>query len=98
MKRLFGAYRRDQFADPDGYIAQAAIVFAGYDDETLVAATDPRNRDAIQRTHKWPPSLAEMGEALDAAEDRIAGDRYMASRGYRWDDNLGRYLLSLGHD
>jgi hypothetical protein len=61
---LFSAYRRDEFADPEGFIAQLGVVLEGYADAVILAVTSPRT--GIQRRLKWPPSIAEVVEACDA--------------------------------
>lgn len=63
-KMLFSAYRRDDFADPELFIAQLGMVFEGYPDEVIVTVTSPRT--GIQRRIKFPPSIAEVVEACDA--------------------------------
>lgn len=63
-QRLFSAYRRDEFADPDGFLAQLGMVFEDYPDPVIMAVTSPRT--GIQRRIKWPPSIAEVVEACDA--------------------------------
>lgn len=68
-------------------MAQALRVFLDYDDDTLTLATDPGNRTCIQRTHKFPPSLFELSEALDKAVAEVKTRRFIAartSRGFHW--------------
>lgn len=65
---LFSAYRRDEFADPDGYLIQLGAVLEAYTEETIISVTDPRT--GIQRTAKWPPSIAEVVEACEAETRR----------------------------
>ena len=64
MKVLFSAYRLDQYSDPDGFMAQAAIVLSGYDPEIVCYVTDPRT--GIQRTQKFPPTISEITDACEA--------------------------------
>ena len=68
MRILFAAYRRDDFADPEGFIAQLGMVLEGYEQHVIYAVTDPRT--GIQRTSKFPPSIAEVVDACDAAAAR----------------------------
>ena len=87
QKLLVGAYRLNQYADPESFMMQVAAVFSGYSDAVLVRATDPTLRDCIQRTHKWPPSLAELSDALDAAAKAIETEQFIAERerqGFAW--------------
>jgi hypothetical protein len=99
QKMMFSAYRIDQYHDPDAFMSQVAIVFAQYDDEVLVLATDPRRRDCIQQTHKFPPTLHEIREALNAAQKAIDAQRYVAareSRGFNWDQVRGGFYNDRG--
>ena len=87
--RLFTAYRLDQYPDPEGFMAQVAAVFSGYEDAVLLRATDPFRRDCIQRTHKFPPSLHELTKALDSTKKAIEAERFIAEReaqGFFWVD------------
>jgi hypothetical protein len=61
---LFGAYRADQYADPDGFTVQLGMVLEQYSDDIVVYVTDPRT--GIQRSIRWPPTIAEVVSACDA--------------------------------
>src|ERR1700694_2849012 len=61
---LFGAYRADQYPDPDVFMASLGMVLEQYSDEIVVYVTDPRT--GIQRTIRWPPTIAEVVSACDA--------------------------------
>lgn len=96
---MFSSYRLDQYNDPDSFVEQVAIIFAGYEDAVLIRATDPSRRDCIQRTHKFPPSLSEVSEALDAAVKAILAERYITeriSRGFLFDDRRGGFYNAKG--
>ncbi|HLH95463.1 MAG TPA: hypothetical protein VKW08_10135 [Xanthobacteraceae bacterium] len=87
QKLLFTAYRLDAYADPEMFQAQVAAVFSQYSDAVLIRATDPLRRDCIQRTHKFPPSIQEIGEALDGfekTEKALAFVEERVSRGFTW--------------
>jgi len=60
---ILSSYRRDDFADPDGYLVQLAMVLERYDDKVINTVTSPIT--GIQRTCKWPPSIAEMVEFIE---------------------------------
>lgn len=93
MKMLFSAYRLDQYADPTGFAAQAALVMSEYATEVVEYVTDPRT--GIQRRSKWPPTINEIGDALDTAKAVIAGLKLMAekeTRGLVWDDHVRRFV------
>ena len=62
---LLSAYRKDEWADPESFVAQLGIVLGGYSDDVVNYVTDPRT--GIQRSSKWPPSIAEV---VDACEQR----------------------------
>ena len=96
---IFAAYRKDQFADPDSFMAQVALVFADYEDEALIAATDPADRGCIQCTHKWPPSLQELRVALDSFQKSLDARRFIAeknARGFFWDAERGVFINAKG--
>lgn len=60
---ILSSYRKDDFADPDGYVVQLAMVLERYDDKVIDAVTSPVT--GIQRTCKFPPSIAEFVEFID---------------------------------
>lgn len=62
-QRVLSSYRRDDFADADGYAVQLAMVFERYGDKIIEAATSPAT--GIQRTCKFPPSIAEVVEFIN---------------------------------
>lgn len=59
-QRILGSYRRDDFADPESFALQLGTVLERYDDKVIDAVTSPVT--GIQRTCKFPPSLAEFVE------------------------------------
>jgi len=61
-QQILGSYRRDDFADPDVYLTQLAMVLERCDDLTIDAVTSPVT--GIQRTCKFPPSIAEFVEFI----------------------------------
>ncbi len=61
QRMLFGAYRADQYADPDGFMVSLGMVLEQYADEIVVYVTDPRT--GVQRGSVWPPSIAEVVRA-----------------------------------
>lgn len=65
---LFSAYRADQYADPDGFMASLGMVLEQYPNEVIMFITDPRT--GVQRGKKWPPTISEIVEACD---EHIAG-------------------------
>lgn len=67
---IFSAYRRDDFADPDGFAVQLGAVLEQYPDDVIRFVTSPRT--GIQRKAKFPPTIAEIVEMCDAEVARIA--------------------------
>lgn len=63
-RRIFSAYRKDDFADPEGFLEQLLTVLEKYDDATITWATSPIT--GIQRECKFPPSIAELVEFCDS--------------------------------
>jgi hypothetical protein len=85
---LFGAYRADQYADPDGFMVQLGMVLEQYSDDIVVYVTDPRT--GIQRSIRWPPTIAEVVSACDARNAELQRiERYM-----NWGRNNERQLES----
>lgn len=70
IKMIFSAYRRDDFADADGFMLQLGMVLERYSDEVIRIVSDPRT--GVQRRHKFPPSIAEVVEACEAEATSIA--------------------------
>jgi len=64
IELLLSAYRRDDYADPMKFIAQAALVLNAYSDDIIEYVTDPRT--GIQRHIKFTPSIAEIVSACEA--------------------------------
>lgn len=62
-RQVLSSYRKDDFADPDGYAVQLAMVLERYDDKVIRAVTSPT--EGIQRSCKFPPSIAEVVEFIE---------------------------------
>jgi hypothetical protein len=62
-QQVLSSYRKDDFADPDSYGVQLAMVLERYDDKTIREVTSPIT--GIQRTCKFPPSIAEVVEFIE---------------------------------
>ena len=71
-KILFSAYRKDDFADPEGFIVQLGIVLESYEDEVIIAVTDPRTglqrRDEMAAEHRGSGGSMRCG-ATEASHD-----------------------------
>ena len=67
-QRIFGSYRRDDFADPDTFLVQLGMIFERYGDQLIEEASNPIT--GIQRTCKFPPSIAEMTDFLEDLKRR----------------------------
>ncbi len=64
---LLGCYRRSDAADPDTYIMAIAAVLACYEQDVIMAATDPRS--GIQTKEKFqafPPNSGELKAFCEA--------------------------------
>lgn len=60
-KRILSAYRKDDYADPDGFVASIGMIFERYPDEIIKAVSDPVT--GIQSKSDYPPSLAKVSDA-----------------------------------
>lgn len=69
IQLLFSAYRRDDFADPEGFVAQLGTILSEFPDEVVVHVTSPLT--GLQRRSKWPPSISEVVEACEAHHDHL---------------------------
>lgn len=65
IERLISAYRKDDWADPKGFVVQLGAVLEDYPITIVDQVTHPKT--GIQRTCKFPPSIAEVVEACEAA-------------------------------
>jgi hypothetical protein len=66
---LFSAYRRDDFADPEGFVVQLGSILSEFSDEIVIHVTSPQT--GLQRRSKWPPSISEVLEACEAHQDYL---------------------------
>jgi hypothetical protein len=82
-RAILSSYRRDDFADPDGFLVQAGMVLERYPDEIIRQVSSPIT--GIQRTCKWPPSIAELVEFCNDAQRR-------ATFTARWDEQARKQL------
>lgn len=67
---IFSAYRRDDFADPDSFVLQLAMVLEAYPDAIVGDVCSPRT--GVQRHAKFPPSIAEVVTACEGESERRA--------------------------
>lgn len=73
--QVLSSYRRDDFANPDGFLVQLGMVLERYPDAVIRDVTSPVT--GIQRRCKFPPSIAEIVEACDAEVGRAERIRRM---------------------
>lgn len=66
---LFSAYRRDDFADAEGFVAQLGTVLSEFSDDVVRYVTSPQT--GIQRRSKWPPTISEVLEACEQHQDHL---------------------------
>jgi hypothetical protein len=80
---VLSSYRRDDFADPDSFAVQLAMVLERYPDSVVTEATSPLT--GIQRACKFPPSIAEVVEFCDELQRR-------STRTAQWDERSRKQL------
>jgi hypothetical protein len=64
--RLFSAYPKTDYADPDAAHAAIVNVLKGYPLSVVNRLTNETESEALQLKHKFPPRLAEIKEAAEA--------------------------------
>lgn len=69
IQRLFSAYRRDDFADPEGFVVQLGTVLCDFPEDVVDFITSPRT--GIQRRSKWPPTISEIVSACEEHHDHL---------------------------
>src|ERR1700694_4013390 len=80
---LFSAYRLDQYSDPEGFKINIGLVLEQYPIDTIRFVTDPRT--GIQRTHEWPPSVANVVTACESHVANVAKQARFRNWGKRDD-------------
>lgn len=60
---LFAAYRKADYADPEGFVVQLGFVLEQYPKDIVEIITDPLT--GIQRKLKFPPAMAEIVAACE---------------------------------
>jgi hypothetical protein len=75
-RAILSSYRRDDFADPDGYLVQLGMVLERYPDDIIKHVTSPIT--GIQRHCKFPPSIAEVVEMCEDEQARQVRIRELA--------------------
>ena len=71
-RQIFSCYRRDDAADPDGYVASVAAVLSEYPPAIVDLVADPRT--GIGRRNKFLPNTAEIAADCDKISAKIAAD------------------------
>lgn len=74
---ILSAYRKNDLANAEGFIAQLAAVLELFPQEVVDYVTDPRT--GVQSHIKWLPSIAEVRSACD---ERMAQLRAKHDREY----------------
>ena len=77
IEMLLGAYRKSDYHEPDIFVLQLGIVFESYDISVIEFVTSPRT--GLQRTCKFPPSIAEVVEACDGYLKRKEMEAWLAA-------------------
>lgn len=66
IKLIFSAYRKDDYADAKGFVAQLGTILQSYPSSVVDFISSPMT--GIQRKSKFPPSIAEI---VEAANERL---------------------------
>jgi hypothetical protein len=69
IQLLFSAYRRDDFADPEGFVAQLGVILCDFSEEVVIYVTSPKT--GLQRRSKWPPAISEVIEACEDHQSHL---------------------------
>jgi hypothetical protein len=77
IKVLLSSYRRDDYADPDGFVAQVGVIMERYPERVILAATEPTYSRSIQRRYQFPPNIKEVADALE--EEAVEQHRLAAA-------------------
>jgi hypothetical protein len=83
---VYGSYRRDDFADPDAFLALLGTVLERYSDPVIRECCSPLS--GIVRKCKFPPSVAEIVEFCDAEKARA--DRLKRFSSMRFEERAPR--------
>lgn len=76
-RQIFSAYRKDDYADPDGFVMQLGAVLERYSDSVIATVCSPYT--GIQRRLKnRPPNIGEVVEACDEEQQREESIRRQA--------------------
>jgi hypothetical protein len=65
-KRLFTAYPKSDYSDPDSAAAGMVNVLKAYPLSVVNRLTNETESEALQLKHRFPPRLAEIKEAAEA--------------------------------
>jgi hypothetical protein len=71
-RQIFSCYRKDDAADPEGYVAAIAALLSEYSREVVELVADPRT--GIGRRSKFLPNTADVAEDCDGIKNKIAND------------------------
>jgi hypothetical protein len=89
IQALFSAYRSDDFADPEGFVAQLGTILSEFSAEVVDYVTGPRT--GLQRRSKWPPTISEVLTACEEYQDFLVKTR--TARPVLINDRLSAPLL-----
>lgn len=67
IRILIGCYRRADFSDPEVFAQAAQALLMAYPRSVVVAVMNPVT--GIASRLQWPPSIAEIKQALEAEDD-----------------------------
>jgi hypothetical protein len=71
-RQILSCYRRDDAADPEGFIASVAAILSEYPDGVVEMVSDPRT--GIGRRSEFLPTIAAIAKDCDAIVKKLAED------------------------
>lgn len=78
---ILSAYRKDEVADPDGWVKGAALLLEDYSEAVILNISNPKN--GIQTQLKFFPTHAELKEACSTEDGRLVRIANLAGLRYR---------------
>lgn len=72
---MFGCYRRNEANDPETYVVAVTALLASYEDDVILAVTDPVRGLPVQS--QFVPTIKEIRDACEAFLAKQAHDAEM---------------------
>jgi hypothetical protein len=80
---VFGSWKRDEYAAPQAYLQNLNSILEQYSDDIIDRVTNPLT--GIQRTSKFPPSIAEVVAACEQ-------ERHESTYAAQWNEAARKQL------